>query len=477
MNEIPATESHIRPQLSLWDAISIIVGIVVGTSIYRATAPVFDNAGGTWSTLALWLCGGMLAWCGAVCYAELATTYPRDGGDYEYLNRAFGTWCGFLFAWAQITTVISGNIGIMAFAFADYCGRAWPIAVGNSLRLALAATLSLSVLNAFGVVAGKRTQNILTLVKLVGLTGIMLAAVFAPLPAHTAPIANVSPDTTTHRNLGLALIFVLYAFGGWTHAVYVAAEVRDQRRNLPRALVGGIIGITVIYLLTNIAFLHPLGFEAARHSATPAADVLEAVCGPWAGRIISVLVILSALGAINGMILTGTRIYAVWGADYAALSWIGKWNERRAAPVAAIALQAFIATLLILLVGTAAGRDLFDAGLVRIGFAPLSWDKHSQGFETLVAGSTPVYWGLCLLTAIAVFILRFKNHDRPRPFSTPFYPVPVIAFSATCIYMLYASVDYARGLSMLGIAPLLIGFALWCVLRLFSPARLPAHVE
>ncbi len=477
MNEIPASELHIRPQLTLWDAVSIIVGIVVGTSIYRATAPVFDNAGGTWTTLALWLVGGMLAWCGAVCYAELATTYPRDGGDYEYLNRAFGSWCGFLFAWAQITTVISGNIGIMAFAFADYCSRVWPAAAEYALWLALAATLALSALNAFGVVAGKRTQNVLTLIKLVGLTGIMLAAVFAPLPEGAARIADVSPHAPTAPNIGLALVFVLYAFGGWTHAVYVAAEVREQRRNLPRALVGGIVGITFIYLLINIAYLHTLGFEAARHSSTPAADVLEIVCGPWAGRIISLLVILSALGAINGMILTGTRIYAVWGADYPALSWIGKWNERRAAPVAAIALQAVIATLLILLVGSAAGRDLFDAGLTRIGFAPLSWDEHSRGFETLVAGSTPVYWGLCLLTTVAVIVLRIRNRDRQRPFSTPLYPLPVILFSATCVYMLYASIDYARGLSMLGIAPLVIGFALWCVLRLITPSNSIAHVE
>ena len=119
MQAASSSEPHIRPQLGLWDAVSIIVGIVVGTSIFRATAAssitpaALEHA----DTLAL---GGVLAWCGAVCYAELATSYPRDGGDYEYFNRAFGTWCGFLFAWAQITTVISGNIGIMAYVFADY---------------------------------------------------------------------------------------------------------------------------------------------------------------------------------------------------------------------------------------------------------------------------------------------------------------------------------------------------------------------
>jgi basic amino acid/polyamine antiporter, APA family len=453
MQAASSSESHIRPQLSLWDAISIIVGIVVGTSIYRATAPVFDNAGGPWTTLILWLVGGVLAWCGAVCYAELATSYPRDGGDYEYLNRAFGSWCGFLFAWAQITTVISGNIGIVAYAFADYCGRIWPAASQHTIAFALSATLALSALNAFGVVAGKRTQNILTVIKLIGLSGIVIAAAFAPAPIQATSLSAATTTVVAHTNFGLALIFVLYAFGGWTHAAYVAAEVRDQRRNLPRALVSGIVGITLIYLLVNIAYLHTLGFEAARHSSTPAADVLENVCGPWAGRIISLLVVMSALGAINGMILTGTRIYAVWGADYPALSWFGKWNERRAAPIAAIALQAVIATLLILLVGSAAGRDLFDAALKGVGLTPLPWQKFSSGFETLVAGSAPVYWGLCLLTAVAVFVLRIKHPDRERPFQMPLYPFPAILFCATCGYMLYASVDYAGGLSMLGTTP------------------------
>src|ERR1041384_1829382 len=125
-NAPPAEPLTVPPRLTLWDATSIIVGVVVGTAIFRAPAQVFDNAGGAWAAMALWVAGGVLAWCGAVCYAELATTYPRDGGDYEYLNRAFGSWAGFLFGWAQLTTIISGNIAIMAYAFADYAARTWP---------------------------------------------------------------------------------------------------------------------------------------------------------------------------------------------------------------------------------------------------------------------------------------------------------------------------------------------------------------
>ncbi len=175
---------------------------------------------------------------------------------------------------------------------------------------------------------------------------------------------------------------------------------------------------------------------------------------------------LSALGAINGMILTGTRIYAVWGADYPALARLGTWNERRATPVAAIALQAAIAVLLVLLVGTPNGRNLFDATLNHVGIASLPWQYYSGGFETLVAGSAPVYWGLCLLTGLAVFVLRNRDRTMFRPFKMPLYPVPAVVLCATCAYMVCSSVSYARGLTMLGVAPLLIGGIFWVLLSL-----------
>ena len=208
-----------------------------------------------------------------------------------------------------------------------------------------------------------------------------------------------------------------------------------------------------------------------RTATTPAADVLERLAPsdhalrPWLGRAISVLVMLSALGAINGMILTASRIYAVCGADYPKLSWLGAWNRRTAAPIAAIALQAIIAAALILLVGTEAGRDSFDAVLRLINIDGLRWEKFFGGFETLVAGSAPVYWGLCLLTGISVFVLRASDRETERPFKMPGYPLPALAFCTTCLYMLWASVDYAGWLTLIGVLPLIAGIFVWFVVR------------
>jgi amino acid transporter len=454
--------SPVAPRLGLWDAVSIIVGIVVGTSVFRSTGIIFDNAGTPWMAMALWVLGGVLAWCGAVCYAELATTYPRDGGDYEYLNRAFGGWCGFLFSWAQLTTVISGNIAIMAYAFADYAARLWPNLSTASVGLAIGAVVVLSALNGLGIIAGKLTQNILTGLKVIGLSSIVIAGLWA---GTAQPAAQAGGADSQSASLSLALVFVLFTYGGWTHAAYVAAEVRDQRRNLPRALVLGIFGITLIYLAINGTYLAVLGFDTARQTSTPAADVMEHACGAWGGRVISVLVMLSALGAINGMILTGTRIYAVWGADYPALKWLGTWNRKTAAPIAAIAAQALIAVLLIALVGTSAGRAAFDNALAAVGLTGLPWEIYHGGFETLVAGSAPIYWALTLLTAVSVFILRFRNHTVDRPFRMPLFPLPAIAFCATCIYLLHASVIYAKWLSLVGVVPTIVGIAAWFALR------------
>ncbi len=194
---------------------------------------------------------------------------------------------------------------------------------------------------------------------------------------------------------------------------------------------------------------------------TPAADVVELVIGPLGGRAISLLVMLSALGAINGMVLTASRIYAVWGADYPALAWLGGWNRRTAAPVAAITLQAFIAMLLIVLVGTETGRNSFDAALQLVGIDGLPWQKFFGGFETLVAGSAPVYWGLCLLTGIAVLVLRATDRATPRPFRIPLFPLPALGFCATCAYMLWASLIYAKWLTLLGVVPLVAGGIAW----------------
>ena len=564
MNDTPRDPSHddsTHAHLGLWDAISIIVGIVVGTAIFKTPQFVFANVHGPWQGMGCWVLGGVLALIGSLCYAELATTYPRSGGDYVYLTRAYGRWVGFLFGWAQLTVILTGSIGAMAYAFSDYAVAFWQldevtvtyrithgetagativsviddagtpqdtsddmeptfltgdidddgqldadetwtyevrsnlyrlqnkpdepsVTVGTSesggegievsrasnldavaaampywtVWLALGPVLVLTILNLLGVVFGKAIQNLLSVVKILGLVAIMVAGFTW---GGEASLKVESPMTAA--GFGLAMVFVLYAYGGWNDAAFVAAEVRHRNRNMPLALILGTAGITLVYVLVNLAYLWGLGFEGVRTSFAPAADVAKLAMGPWGAKGISVLVMLCALGAINGLIFTGSRIYVSMGADHRLFGWLGRWNARRTAPLRSLLAQTVFTVLLVVTVGTVTGQKLVDAALALVWLNPLPWEKYYGGFNTLVAATSPVFWGFFLLTGFSLFILRAKDHDIKRPFSAPLYPLEPILFCGMCYFMLFSAIDYAGGLSLLGLVPVAIGLPLYWI--------------
>jgi amino acid transporter len=271
--------------------------------------------------------------------------------------------------------------------------------------------------------------------------------------------------STSGGGLGLALVFVLYAYGGWNDAAFVSAEVRDAKRNIPWSLFLSLGIITVIYLVVNATFLAVLGFDAARQSATPAADVLRRVAGPWAASGITLLVMISALSAINGLIFTGSRIFHSLGDDHRLFSCLAGWNRRLGVPVGAIVAQALVSLVLIVVVGTAGGQQAVDRSLTLVGLAALPWGDYHGGFETLVAASAPVFWMFFLLTGTALFVLRVRDKGRERSFSTPWFPLPPVVFCLTCLFMLYASLVYAKGLCLIAIAPVGLGVPLYFLSR------------
>jgi amino acid transporter len=455
------------------DAVSIIVGMVVGASIFQ-TAPLILQLGGTSGlALLLWAAGGLVSLLGAFVYAELATAYPRDGGDYVYLTRAFGRCAGFLFAWAKIAVILTANIGMMAFVFAGYAGRVFPALAGASAEAAaaVAAVLVLTAFNVVGVVFGKTVQNVLSVLKVVGLGAILVAGFcFAPAAASWAPAWPAAADLPP-VGADVALILILYAYGGWNDAALVAAEVRDVRRNLSRALFWGIGLVTALYLLVNAAYVNGLGYTGAARSTQVAADVLRQALGRSGEVAMSLIVATSALGAINGLVFTGSRVYATVGRDHHVFGWMGRWSNARGTPTAALAAQALVAAAVILLVGLPRGQQLLLA-VVR----PLGIDRHDQpwqprqGFDYLLVCSTPVFWVFFLLTGLSLFVLRWREPGVPRPFRVPLYPVAPALFCLSCAFMTYRSVEYAvhgqqaaGGLLLLGVAPVLAGLPLYAV--------------
>ena len=261
---------------------------------------------------------------------------------------------------------------------------------------------------------------------------------------------------------------VLYAYGGWNDASFVAAEVKDRSRNLPWALIGGVGGITVIYLLVNLGYLMGLGFDAVSHTRTPAADVFGKPFGEVGSRAMLVLVMISALGGVNGLILTGSRVHASLGADHRLFAWLGRWHPRWDAPIASLITQAVVTAGLMVMVGTAWGRGCLDTLNGWISEEPLEWSKFGSGFSLLVATTAPVFWLFFFLTGTAVVTLRLKDPDTARPFRVPLFPLLPIVFCGMCVYMFYASIQWAGTLALVPLLPLTAGVLLYGASRLLE---------
>jgi amino acid transporter len=444
--------------LSLWDSVSLIIGIVIGSSIYKTSGIIFNNVISPWVGLSIWLLCGVLSFVAALCYAELATTYPRSGGEYNYLTRAFGRWAGFLFGWSQLAIIQTGSIGALAYVFAEYAAEFFGTPQTSTVWFAIAAVVGLTILNMIGVNAGRHTQKVLVLAKLLGL--VLLIA--AGLSVHTES-TSLQSLPVKGPGIPLAVILVLYAYGGWNDAAFVTAEVRDRSRNIPRSLLFGLGLITVIYVLVNLAYLRALGFEGLRHSGRPAADAFTAVFGQHAGRAMSLLVMISTLGGVNGLILSVSRVHATVGIDHALFARLGRWSNRTHSPTASLVAQGLVTVAIIFGVGTDWGRNAIDNILRQCRFSPVPWQDYFGGFDTLFAASAPIFWIFFLATGIAYFILRLTDRDRTRPFNAPLFPLCPLLFCAMSTFGLYSATVYAVPLLPLIAIPFALGIPLYLV--------------
>ncbi|MCC7085435.1 MAG: amino acid permease [Pirellulales bacterium] len=421
--ENPRTAGPHR-ELTLLDATSVAVGIIIGSAIYQLSPTVIASVPNLAALLLVWIAGGLIALVGALTYAELASAYPEDGGDYIYLRRAFGKRLAFVYAWSELLVIRPGSMGTMAYVFAEYLQELLQIPAmarvpGNlsAVFWAVVAILAMSLVNRAGVKQSKWTQYGLTSAKLIGLFAIFVAALIGPGQNVPLPDLTLPPRST---NIHRAMILIVFAYGGWNDIVFVAAETHEPRRNIPRALLLSLGIVAVVYLATNFAFIHTLGYELAAQSKQIAARMMEVRFGEFGSRFVSGLICVSALGAINGMILTRSRIYTAVGRDYPRLANLATWNPRTGAPEPAIRLQT-LATLALVMV----------LGLV------------SRGFESMVVFTTPVFWFFLLLVGVSLFVLRRTDPHTPRPYRVIGYPVVPILFCLSCVWVFCAAVGFA----------------------------------
>lgn len=463
--DAPPSES--RRVLSLWDAVSLILGVVVGTSIFRSPPMIFSNMPGVGSTLLLWVLGGVLSLVGALCFAELAAAWPERGGDVTYISRGFGDWLGYLLGWCRIMVIIPANVGIMSFAFQDYVIQAGQFDKSLSPWIALTAVAVMTAINLTGVQSGRRAQNTLTGAKLVGFVIVVLAGLVIAAkgnwPAMSTPLAEGSSP-----NPGLALVFILYAFGGWNDAVYIAAELKDPQRNLPRALAGGVLAVLLVYLAVNLAYA-TLGIDELRRAEVPARPVVMRAFGAGGGFLVTGLLMISALGAMHGTIFGGTRLAVAMGERYTSLRWFRHWSPQ-GAPTRGVLLVGLSTVLLVCAVETGAGHKYVELFLQLIGVKQeIAWGKFGSGFNTLLTATAPLFWVFFLLTGAVQIVLRIREPQTLRPFRTPLYPLTPLLFMATSGYMLYCSMQWAGWLSLIGFLPVIPGLVAWQIERTIAP--------
>lgn len=419
-----------KPSLTLIDSIALIVGLVIGAGIFETPALVAANTGTVGGVIRVWLLGGLVSLLGALCYAELATTYPHVGGNYYYLKRAFGSSIAILFAWARMTVIQTGSIALLAFVLGDYVSQLFPLGRYGAAIYAAIAIIVLTGLNIIGLRQTKRLQNGLAVCLILGL----LLVVLVGLSGSPTSVAAVVPPSVTTPSWGLALVFVLLSYGGWNEAAYISAEIQNPQRNMVRSLLSSIGLITAIYLLINLAYLRGLGLEAMAASQAVAADLLRQRLGEVGVWVVSLLVVIATLGSINATILTGARTNFALGQDVSPFRWLGRWQLRPSSPRMAYLLQGAIA-------------------LTLVGLGSLT----RKGFETMVDYTAPIFWFFFLLSTLSLIRLRMLEPDRPRPFQVPLYPIIPVLFCALCGYLLYSSLVYTGVGAIVGVSVVLLG--------------------
>jgi len=410
-------------QLGLFDSTMVIVGIVIGSGIFLTTGVMAKSIPSPALILLAWVVGGALTLAGALTYAELGAAMPDAGGQYVYLREAYGPMVGFLFGWMVFLIYMTGAIATLAVAFAEYFGYFFPslsiqkiiftkpITILNysfnySLSMgqlvAVLVIICLSFLNYLGIVFGKTVQNVFTIIK-IGTILIFITLGFI-IGKGTAINFSINPEALSFGKLvigfGLALVSVSWAYDGWNNLNFVTGEIKNPSRNLPLALIIGTVSITIIYFLANYIYLYSLSINEMSGVVRIAEKSSSVLFGVAGASLISVAVIISTFGSLNGTILTAPRVYYAMAKDKLFFKKVAKINPNFKTPGFAILVQAIWASILAL-------SGTFDQLLTFVMFIAI------------------IFW---IAATASVFTLRKKRPDLPRPYKTWGYPVVPIIF-------------------------------------------------
>ena len=438
----PAGNDSSRPRrvLSLFDAVCIIVGTIIGAGIFKMPGYVAANVPNIYWLAGIWIFGGLVALVGALCFAELTTCYPDRGGDYGYLKRAYHRRIGFAFSWAAFWIIRPGSICSMAMICGDFLSQIIPWSANYAGNVfAIVSVILITLINLVGIRIGKTSLNLLTVAKVFGILLIILAAFSiwsggdsevvqsvnqATKVANDVAVETPVEQTDVWNSFWLAMVFVMFAYGGWNDIAFVATEVKNPQRNLLWSLVIGTLCVVIIYLLVNFALVIGLGFNRMAELGSNWQDVTSTLIvenmGDVGLSLFAVLVAASCLGAMNAMIFTSPRIYSATALDYPQLSWLAPRDDHRGW-WRAMLLQMIVTLLFIGVFGFNENME-FD----------------QQGIENIVAATAPYFWSFLALTVMSLVICRWKfDQNKFSGFRVPLFPLFPLFFTAACIFMIY----------------------------------------
>jgi APA family basic amino acid/polyamine antiporter len=416
-------------RLGAFSGAMVVVGIVIGTGLYRVPPVVAAPFTTPLGPLVLWVAGGIVALAGALSVAELAATFPDAGGLYVYIREAFGPAAAFLFGWMWLLTdPISW--AAQALVFSEYFGSLVGLAPLAEHMAAAALIVAIALVQTRSVGAASWAQNIFTSAKILTLGALAVALAVAVRNPAAANLPKSVPAAAGAGGVVLGLLAVLWAYDGWENLTALAGEVRDPGRNLPRALVGGTLVVILLYVGVNAGYLHVLGTAGVAASRSVAVDALRATAGGATLTLVALLVMVSVLGSLNGSMLSDPRVFYALARDGLFFRAVGRVHPRHRTPYVATSLGTFLAAAFVL----------------------------TRSFTDLAAAYVLGIWPFLMLAVLALFRLRRTQPERPRPYRTWGYPfVPGLFLAASALVLLGAlwqeprRVALSVGLTALGL--------------------------
>lgn len=404
-------------KLGLIDATLIVIGIVIGSGIFLLPNLIARNVPSASMIITIWVVAGVLSYFGALGYAELGAMMPHTGGQYVYLRDAYGPLCAFLCGWVFVVAVIPGGTAFLAVGFSIYLDHFIPLTPLMRTVVSLALVAVISGVNYIGVREGAWVQRVFTSAKIAGLLLVIGAAFVLPHPARPAPLP--APPFSYH-GIGYAMTACLMAYNGWSYVSFVAGEVKDPKRNLPRSLALGMLIVMALYLSANFAYMNVMSIDEIALSERVGAAVAQRTMGPIGASVLSAVVLISVIGAINGCVLTGARIPFAQARDGIFFRKFGEIHPRFQTPSFAIVAQAVWAGVLIV----------------------------SGSYENLFSYAMLSAWIFYTLTVLAVWVFRRKLPEAERPYRMWGYPYTLILFTLVSLWFMVDALITQPGTSL-----------------------------